>query len=312
MDLNRLLRFERDEQVICTKRAKCQLFRMTSCGNSDTIRTWWEPDMRLNRSGRSSNRTRRSRHHPRPHSCTLFSRSTVDQGFRLSDKLSHAAHPLNRGRNWSSDTTAPAALVREPAPDIDARRAPFNRRVLLLVVMARVATIYIGAPPTSTNIAREAPLGVILIPVHRAGRVRPGHRPRLVPPSSPRTDPRARAVVKVRARPIQETMSDDRAVRRPGPGALEQVARAPVRRQALDLLHELLMRRRLGLVRAPLPFRALALLQFALLQFALLQLEPALLLHDLLLRPRGRTMARPLLRRQLYSRRFWFRLWPRG
>ena len=78
------------------------------------------------------------------------------------------------------------------------------------------------------------------------------------------------------------------------PRALEQVARPLVSGQVFDLLHELLMWSRLGLVLPPLSFQALP---FLLLSYAL-ELDDLLLCHS------GGAIPRLLLGPHLHSGRF--------
>ena len=170
--------------------------------------------MRLNRGGGSSSRTcSRSR----PCSHTLPSRFTAALKCGPSDGCRHTTHLLNQSGTRSSDVAdvviaTPAALVREPAPDIvHARTANSGRLfIVLIVAMARVASIRTPAPHTSTNVDRNAQLGHILIHIHRTGSIRVRPRPGscFQSPSRPRTDSRTRAIVNVRARPIQETVFD--------------------------------------------------------------------------------------------------------
>ena len=247
--------------------------------------------MRLDRGGGSSDRTRCCP--SRSHYCTLGNRLTIDQRFRLL--------PSRSSTIANDGITAPAALVREPVPDIvHARTARFRRLLFVVfvvfVAVARVASVGTSVPPrTGTNVDSDAQLGHARINIHRARCIHTPPRP------PPRPHPHPRTVVKLRARPIvQKTVSDHGAVRRVEvrPGALEQVARPLVRWQVLDLLYELLVRRRLRLVGPPLAFRTLA--------FPLLL--NALQLHDLLLRHRRGAVPRPLLRLRLrlLSRRFWW------
>lgn len=81
------------------------------------------------------------------------------------------------------------------------------------------------------------------------------------------------------------------------PGALEQVARPLVRGQVFDLLYELLVWGRLGLVRPPLSFQALPFLLYA------------LELDNLLLSQGGGTIPRFLLGPHLQSGRFLLGRW---
>lgn len=159
----------------------------------DTMRTWWEPDMRLrlNSCGGSSDHTRRCRCR-----CCALPSSAVYLRLRLRDEWGCTSHLLNRSGNRPSDGRI-AAFVREPAPYIVHARTARFRGLLVILVMAWVAIIRTPAPRTSTNIHRDAQLGHIPIHVHRAGRIRIRPRPRVQPPSRPRTDPRARAVVKM-------------------------------------------------------------------------------------------------------------------